>query len=64
MKSWQRTCGAAMIAFAALMIGAPAEAPAANSVQLAAATKVRGTPGHKTIQPVKSTPRKKSRCYG
>ena len=63
MKSLQRACGAALIALAVMTTGALAESQSAVTIQLVAA-KTQSTAGNKTIQPVKSTPRKKSRCYG
>jgi hypothetical protein len=63
MKSLQRACGAVLIAFAAMTTAALASPQPAGSIHLAAA-KTQSAAGHKTIQPVKSTPRKKSRCYG
>jgi hypothetical protein len=62
MKILQRACGVAVIAFAAMTTGALAEPQSAAPVEMAAA-KAQST-GHKTIQPGKSTPRKKSRCFG
>ena len=63
MRSLQRACGAAVIAFAALTTGALAGTQSMAQVQLAAA-KAQSAAGHKSIQPAKSAPRKKSRCYG
>ena len=63
MKSLQQACGVALIALAVMTTGSLAESRSGVSVELAAA-KTQSTPGNKTIQPVKSTPRKKSRCYG
>lgn len=63
MRSLQRACGAVVIAFAAMTTGALAGAQSAGQVQLAAA-KAQSPAGHKSLQPAKGTPRKKSRCYG
>lgn len=63
MNVLQRISAAAAIALAMTATGAVAEPQSTASIQLAAA-KTQSTAGHKTIQPVKSTPRKKSRCYG
>jgi hypothetical protein len=63
MNVLQRISAAAAIALAMTATGALAAPQSTGSIQLAAA-KTSSMAGHKTIQPVKSTPRKKSRCYG
>lgn len=62
MNVLQRISAAAAIALAMTATGALAAPQSTGSIQLASA-KTPSTAGHKTIQPVKSTPRKKSRCY-
>jgi hypothetical protein len=63
MNFLQRISAAAAIALTMTATGALAAPQSTASIQMVAA-KTQSTAGHKTIQPVKSTPRRKSRCYG